>query len=120
MKGSKKFVKSATIEVLDARKIPHGVDYDVEITKNNDRGQVNMKIYGLSTKKGFSVIINKSKKYEARFVKVFAEDVIKLLIDTFISGEGWKGVLKEETRQKGGQKMCKCDSCGKSFKLEKI
>ena len=76
-KGARKVVASNSFAVLDARKISHGMEYDVEVTKSKDRGQVNIKIYGPSTKKGHSIIISKSKKHEPLYVKMFAVEVIK-------------------------------------------
>ena len=43
-KGKQKLVHNVNFFVLDSRKVPHGTEVDVEISKENDRGQAVLKI----------------------------------------------------------------------------
>ena len=61
-------VNNVTFKVLDIRKMPHGVEYDIESTKNKDKGVSVLKVYGPNPKKGCTVMICKSRKYENKFV----------------------------------------------------
>ena len=69
------------------------------------------------------LMINKSKKHELNFVKILAEDVIKPLLDNFISGKGWINLLKTNAIQ-STQNLKKtnnhtCNVCKKVFCSEK-
>ena len=91
---------------------------DIEITKNKERGVAVLKFYGPNSKTGESTLmINKSKRYDVKFVKILAIDVIKKMIDTFISGEGWNFISKKTTQTK--KKQFNCPTCKKIFKSEK-
>ena len=59
-------------------------------------------------------MINKSKKHEAIFVKMLAVEIIKALLDKFISGEGWINICKKNNVQ-----TAMCASCNKGFANEK-
>ena len=63
-KGNQKILDNVSFKVLDARKVPHGLEYDVEILKENERGIAILKIFGPNTKKGCTLMVNKSKKHE--------------------------------------------------------
>ena len=87
-KGNLKVLDSLSFKVLDSRKIPHGLEYDVEVLKEKERGIAILKIFGPNTKKGCTLMVNKSKKHEVKFVEMLALDVIKKLIDMFSSDDG--------------------------------
>ena len=87
-KGNEKIIDKISFKVLDSRKIPHGIEYEVEVNKDTEKGLAVLKIYGPSTKKECSVVVNKAKKCEAKYVSLLALDVIKQLLDRFVSGEG--------------------------------
>ena len=50
-KGNQKVVETITFKILDCRKMNHGNEYDVEISKDNDRGVAVLKIFGPNGKK---------------------------------------------------------------------
>ena len=105
---------------MDSRKIPHGIEIDVEISKENDRELAILKIFGPNTKKECTLLGNKSKKHDLKFVKIIAEEVIKPMLDNFISGKGWINLVKtsqNKTTQKTHTNVCKV--CNKVFCTEK-
>ena len=65
------------LRVLDSRKIPHCTELDVEMNKENDRGLSVLNIFGPTNKKEWTLLINKSKKHEAQFVKFLSIAIIK-------------------------------------------
>ena len=68
---------------MDARKVPHGIEMDIELSKDKDRGLAVLKIYGPNSKKECTIMINKSKKHDVKYVKILSLEVIKPLLDSF-------------------------------------
>ena len=95
-KGNQKIVESIAFKVLDCRKMNHGNEYDVEVSKDTERGIAVLKIFGPNGKKEHTIMINKSKKHDVKFVELLAIDVIKPLLGRFGSGEGWKCSVKTD------------------------
>ena len=58
-KGNQKAVEGITFKVLDCRKMNHGNEYDVELSKDKDRGVSVLKIFGPNAKKEHTIMINK-------------------------------------------------------------
>ena len=108
-----------TMRVMDSRNIPHGIEMDVEVTKDKERGFAIVKTFGPNGKKECTIMVNKSKKYDVKYVKILALDVIKLLLDKFISGEGWMNVLKKVNTAVTNKKSHHCKHCNKGFCNEK-
>ena len=51
-KGEGSNVNNVSFKVMDERKMTHGIEYNIESTKNKDRGVSVLKIYGPKNKKG--------------------------------------------------------------------
>ena len=109
-KGKLKEMAKLTFKTMDNRKTKNGSEIDVEITKNKERGIAVLKIFG--PKKESTIMINKSKKHDVKFVSILAVEIIKPLLDKFISGEGWKDLFTKSTSNV--QKHL-CKKCDKSF-----
>ena len=120
-KGSLKHMDNLDFRILDCRNRDSGPEMDIEITKSKDRGVAVLKFYGPNAKTGeCTLMINKSKRYDVKFVKILAEDVIKKMLDTFISGEGWNKIFKKSTIGSSEEKkQFICPSCNKVFKSAK-
>ena len=82
-RGEEGCVNNVTFKVLDDRKMPHGMEYDVVSTKNKERGVSVLKIYGPNQKKGCTIMICKSREHEKKFVSILGNDIIKHLLDNF-------------------------------------
>ena len=93
-KGDGKSLSNVSFRVLDSRKMPHGVEYDIKTLKEKDRGVSILKIYGPTPKKGCTVMITKSKEHDAKFVGILATDIIKQLFDKYTSTDGWKNIFE--------------------------
>ena len=63
-------------------------------------------------------MISKSKKHDLKFVKILAIEIIKPLLDNFISGEGWVDLLVTLSAKTAG-KPFQCKLCRKGFVSEK-
>ena len=114
-KGSQKQMDNLAFRILDSRSKENGPEMDIEIIKNKNRGNAVLKFYGPNIKSGeCTLMITKSKKHEVKYVKLLAIDVIKIMIDKFISGEGWGLIFKKNTTQ-----QFICSPCNKSFVCEK-
>ena len=61
-KGEGSCVNNVTFKVLDDRKMPHGMEYEIESTKDKERGVSVLKIYGPNQKKGCTIMICKSRE----------------------------------------------------------
>ena len=117
-KGSPKHMDNLAFCILDNRQKDSGPEMDIEITKNKERGVAVLKFYGPNSKTGeCTLMINKSKRHNVKFVRILAEEVIKKMVDTFISGEGWNSILKKTTQQ--GKKQYICVTCCKIFLSER-
>ena len=93
--------------ILDCRK---GSEVDVEISKGTERGIAVLKMFGPNSRKECTLMINKSRKHEAKFVKMLAVEIIKPMIDKFISGEGWMNIFKEITAKTIKKPVAKTDT----------
>ena len=76
-RDDEKILGNVSFKVNDSRKVPHGTEYDVEMTKNKERGIAILKIFGPTTKKGATLMTNKSKKYDVKFVEILTFDIVK-------------------------------------------
>ena len=93
-KGHEKAIEKVTFKVLDSRKTTNGNEYDIEVCKDKERGVAVLKVFGPTKKKGATLMINKSKKYEVKFVEILAIDVVKQLLDRFDCGNGWLNTIQ--------------------------
>ena len=119
-RGGEKILGNVSFTVLDSRKVPHGTEYEVEMTKNKERGVAILKIFGPNPKKGATLMTNKSKRYDIKFVDILTFDIVKQLLDRFGSGsgDGWIGLLKvvPKTVKKDDQKKSHyCHFCNNGF-----
>ena len=80
--------------ILDVKTTKNGLEIDVEVPKDGNTGSDVLKLFNQNARKGTTIMINKSQKQEVKFVRFIATDIIKVLLDKFISGEGWNGLLK--------------------------
>ena len=116
-KGSEKVIGNVTFKVLDSLKVPHGVEHEVQICKDKEKGIAILKIFGPSTKKGCTLMTNKAKKQETKFVDILTFDIVKLLIDRYGHGDGWIELLKVKPRvaKKDDSKSHYCHFCNNGF-----
>ena len=110
-KGKGSNVNNVSFNVLDVRMMAHGIEYDIQSSKNKDKGVSVLKIYGPKNKKGCTVMICKSREYENKFVSILAIDIIKHLLDNFETTDGWKNTLEFFTVKKPACQMCKKSFC---------
>lgn len=119
IKGFSKKAKDVTFKVLTKRKVPNGgLEIDVKVFKGEKNGIAILKIFSSNGKKGSSLTVNKTKKHSAEFVTILATDVVKPLLDKFISGEGWDNFLLKPPAQEN-KKIYTCEVCKKNFCSER-
>ena len=117
-RGGEKILGNVGFTVLDSRKVPHGTEYEVEMTKNKERGVAILKIFGPNPKKGATLMTNKSKRYDIKFVDILTFDIVKQIIDRYGHGEGWIELLKVKpkvTKKDDSKKSHYCHFCNNSF-----
>ena len=116
-RGSRKKINEIEVTVKSV-KTNNGTnpEIDVEIfkEKENERGNAILRFYGPNNKKEQTLLVSKSKKHDFKFVKIIAEEVMKPLIDTFISGEGWTTLMIELPKEKRTEQF-ECTRCAKTF-----
>ena len=106
-----------SFRILDRRELKNEVEMDIHVCKDKEKGIATLKVYGPNPKKGCTLMVTKSKKNDIKFVKILATEVIKPLIDAFISGKGWNKLLENlETKKKDNKLSCKL--CEKKFLTE--
>ena len=110
-RGDEISVNNVLFKVMDTRKMPHGTEYDIESTKNKDKGISVLKVYGPNQKKGCTVMICKSREYDNKFVSTLAIDIIKYLLDNFEVTDGWKDISRVSNVKKPSCKLCKKSFC---------
>ena len=69
-KGNQKVIDDVTFKILDSRKKSNEIEYDIEVCKDNERGVAAMKIFGPKEKKGCTILLNKSKKYDVKYLNI--------------------------------------------------
>ena len=118
-KGAQKYMENLAFRILDSRNKENGPEMDIEISKNKERGNAVLKFYGPNSKSGeCTLMITKSKRHDVKFVKFLANDIIKKMLDKFMSGEGWDTILTKTAIQ-DGKKQFVCPPCNKGFISEK-
>ena len=113
-KGTTHQMELLQFTILDSRKFTHGIETDVDITKDNSRGQAVLKIYGPNSKKECTVLVTKKQKHDAKYAKILATEIVKPLIDSFTSGIGWNKLVRK-VAAKPPVKPFTCKICGKGF-----
>ena len=110
LKKSKIAKKFQDIEYLvtDVRKVKHGTEVDLEISKK-EKGGACIKFFGPNKKNEYTVVVNKMKKYPQKYVKMVATKLIIPMIDTCISS------MNIEVADLN---FC-CTECGKTFVSDK-
>ena len=109
-RGEGSTVNDISFKVKDRREMQHGTEYDIECSKNQEKGVSVLKIYGPNPKKGCTVMVCKAREYENKFVSILSIDVIKHLLDSFEATDGWK-TLKFSTFKKPSCRLCKKIFC---------
>ena len=110
-RGEGSCVNNVTFKVLDVRTMPYGMEYDVQSTKDKERGVSVLKIYGPNQKKGCTIMICKSREYEKKFVSILGNDIVKHFLDNFEATDGWKTLLEKASFKKPSCQMCKKTFC---------
>ena len=116
-KGTRKDLNKIQITVLDCRKEKSKTsEVDIEIVKSNERGIATLKFYGPNAKKVRTILISKSKNHDAKYVSIAALEIVKPLLEKFLSGEGWNKVLANSSSTDA--RSIKCTTCEKIFNCE--
>ena len=71
------------------------MEYEVEISKDKERGVAILKIFGPSAKKGCTLMINKSKKFEVKFVEILTFDNEYVLIFIICMSSDTYDIIRE-------------------------
>ena len=119
IKGQPNEINKVQFKALDTKIQGVGLEIDVEIVNNRNRGIAVLKIYGPKEdiKKENTVTVSKSKESDAKFVVLLAEKVIIPLMDRFLSGEMEIVDFKSDSNSVGSghrPKKFRCSFCEKS------
>ena len=82
------------------------INYTIKVEKDQEVGKAVLKAWDKNSKKEYKVVVTKVKESDHSFVKILAE-VITILLDKSISGEGWSQMKSKNT--------VKCEICDKCF-----
>ena len=111
-----KRINSHRMVIKDVRNISYGIEADVEILTDKNKGLAKIKIWGPSKsakqKQKCSINITKYPHYDGKWATILSRKIIKPLLDSFLKGEGWKTVMKKE---KVSNEKVTCNECDKSF-----
>ena len=94
-KGSQKEIKGIKFKALDVRKKGAGLEIEVEMIDQGNRGIANLKLYGPNKKKENVVTVTKSKESDNKYVVILAEKIIKPLMMGLLSGVDQSEVFSE-------------------------
>ena len=100
-KGHKSEVNGVEFKVLDTRIKGSGHEIEIEIVEKNSRGNAVLKLYEPNGKKKkvSTVMVNKSKGSDSKFVTILAEKILKPLMSKFLDEED-KSVTEENVTDK--------------------
>ena len=109
-------IGSIKFKALDTRIKGAGLEIDVEIIENKNRGVGILKLYGPNSKKEYTVTVSKSKNSDSKHVIMLAEKVIKPLMKKFIDDQVSTGDLKNENDIAIEEKIpvFQCEFCEKT------
>ena len=65
-----------------------GQNFLISVEKTGEKGKAMLKTWDKNTKKEYKMVVLKAKESDLKYVRMLA-DVIKILLDKNISGEGW-------------------------------
>ena len=102
--------------VTESRKIKHGSEVEVELL-GNEKGGACIKFFGPNKKKEYTVVVNKLKKFEEKFVKIVTMDVVIPIIDSILLSI--KNGDSEQSLKSDQQESNICKTCGKRFANER-
>ena len=79
IKGANNEVENVKFKPLDSKIQGTGLEIDVEVTSNKNRGVAILKIYGPKedVKKANTVTFTKSKESDSKYIMILAEKVVK-------------------------------------------
>ena len=110
LKKSKIIKKLNQIEyvVTEVRTIKHGTEVEVEL-KGKEKGGACLRFFGPNKKKEYTLVINKLKKFDEKFVKIVTMELAIPIIDDCIS------VMADDDVNQSFL----CNECGKRLASEK-
>ena len=116
IKGQPQEIENIKFTALDTKIQGCGLEIDVEVMNNKNRGVAVLKIYGPKedNKKDNTVTVSKFKQSDSKFVVILAEKVVIPLMDRFLSGD--MEILDAKSGIKTEPKQFKCSFCEKICK----
>ena len=99
-KGFKSEKNGVKYRVLDTRIKGVELEIEVMIDHNNEKGVTMLKLYGPNKKKENVVSVTRSKGNEYKFIIIFAEKVIKPLMNEFLQAEVTKSEMESNENDK--------------------
>ena len=113
IKGLQSEVNGTKFKVLDTQLKGSGLEIDVRIEGKSESGIGILKLYGPNKKsKEYTIMVNKHRDSDIKFVTVLADKIVKPLINRFTEGQeeiSEKEILLEE------DKKFRCEICEKAF-----
>ena len=114
-KGFKNEKNGVNYRVLDNRIKGVENEIEIEVIHNNDKGETMLKLYGPNKKKENVVSVTRSKGSDYKFITIFAENVIKPLMNEFLQGEVLKSIKESNEKDREDlSKAFKCQFCDKT------
>ena len=110
-----KIINEHKVDVKYFRKVKHGVEADIEVSKMNSKtkGFALVKIWGPSKGKNkCTIMVSNIKKHDAKSAKTLSTRVIKPLLDNYLTGKGWKSLVQNFS---DGEDKVKCTVCDKPY-----
>ena len=87
-KGVQNEIGTIKFKALDVQKKGAGVEIDVEIVENGNRGAAVLKLFGLNSRKENVIMVNKSKEGDNNQVIILGQRIVKPLIRKFSDDNG--------------------------------
>ena len=114
-KGFKNEKNGVNYRVLDNRIKGVENEIEIEVIHNNDKGETMLKLYGPNKKKENVVSVTRSKGSDYKFITIFAENVIKPLMNEFLQGKVLKSIKESNEKDREDlSKAFKCQFCDKT------
>ena len=124
-KGMVRNVLQSKVQVMDTSSKNGGTEIEIEVTHkceenekcetDSKRGLVTLTIWGKNSHKESTIMVNKHKKSDRKFVKSVAQDIIKYSIDALLKGDVMKNIFRRIPVQKANAESFKCFKCDKVF-----
>ena len=110
-KGSQHKLGDVDFKVVDSKNDQNGREIKVETRIKSEKGLANVKVYGPNSKLEYSIMVNKVKRNDSKYVKIVAEKFVLPYLEHTIKGMSFNKFVSHMCDKIANKNSCElCDS----------